>query len=113
MMPGRISIIRRRAGRQPLVGDDQRDGENDDCNAEAKDGEGALERLEPRARNAGGVEQERPQHDQKAERQQTQGCHQHIGDRFEAEQDPIPRLHHAVGPVEDRSAGSRLRSMRK
>ena len=71
-----------------------------DRDAEAEDGEGALERLEPWRIAQGGVEQERPQHDEKTERQQPERGHQHIGNGFEPEQNPIPRLQHAIGPVE-------------
>ena len=57
------------AGRQPLMGDEQRDGEDDDGDGEAEQGEGALERLQPRRVAEGSAEYQRPQHDEKSQRQ--------------------------------------------
>jgi len=44
--------------------------------------------------------QERGEHDQDRQRQQRDRADQHIGDRFEAQQEPVPRLLRPIGAIE-------------
>jgi hypothetical protein len=82
------------------MGDKQRDGEDDGRNGKAEKSKRAFERLQPGRVAQRGAEYQRPEHDQKPERQQPYCGDEHVGDRFQPQQEPLSCLHHAVRAVE-------------
>ena len=60
----------------------------------------ALKRRETRGEAQQGRPDQRPEHDQKGERQQGDRADQNVGDRFQPQQPPGPRLHHSIGAIE-------------
>ena len=95
--------------------DHERDDEKTLAMAKRTKVNNALERLEPGRMSQGGAEQQRAEHDQKAERQERRPRPPAHSRSIPDAAEPVPRLDHAIGAIETDpqaldSAGSKINS---